>query len=61
MGQHGLPTSQTTRYGVGAGVRFSLASAFHVSAGYTWNVNRSLPERRGASFVMMEVTTLFGE
>jgi hypothetical protein len=61
LGQHALPSSQTTRYGVGAGVRFSLASAFHVSAGYTWNVNRSLPERRGASFVMMEVATLFGQ
>jgi hypothetical protein len=61
LGQHALPSSQTTRHGVGAGVRFSVASAFHVSAGYTWNVNRSLPERRGASFVMMEVATLFGQ
>jgi hypothetical protein len=60
LGQHAPPSSNVTRYGLGTGVRLSLASAFHLSGGYTWNVNRSASERRGATFLMVEVATLFG-
>jgi hypothetical protein len=60
LGQHAPPSRALTRYGVGAGVRLSIASAFHVSAGYVWNLDRSAPERHGAAFAAVELSTLFG-
>ena len=60
LGEYSPPSSHLTRYGVGTGVRLSLASSFHFSAGYVWNTNRSPNEHRGAAFATIELTTLFG-
>lgn len=54
------PLAQT-RYGLGGGVRLSLASTLHFDAGYTWNVNRAAGERRGAAFAALEISTVFGD
>jgi hypothetical protein len=60
LGQRQQPSSDVTRAGVGTGVRLSVASSLHVSAGYVWNANRAPNERRGAAFAALELTTLFG-
>jgi hypothetical protein len=60
LGQHQSPRSAITRYGVGTGVRLSIASTFHLSAGYVWNVHRPQGERPGAAFVAIELTSLLG-
>lgn len=60
LSQRAPQPSDLTRYAVGTGLRLSVASAFHVTAGYAWNINRSSPERRGAAFVTVEVASPFG-
>ena len=60
LGQHHQPQADAVRYGIGTGIRVSLASAFHLSAGYVWNPKRQHDERPGAAFVAFELTTLFG-
>ena len=60
LGQHQPPASDVTRYGVGTGIRLTIASSFHFSAGYVWNANRPPAERRGAAFAALELTTLLG-
>jgi hypothetical protein len=60
LGQHQQRSSDLTRYGIGTGVRLSIASSLHLSAGYVWNANRARDERRGAAFAALELTTLLG-
>ena len=60
LSQRAPLASDLTRYAFGTGVRLSVVSAFHVSGGYVWNVNRSDPERHGAAFLTIEVTAPFG-
>jgi hypothetical protein len=61
LGQRQEPATDRTRYGVGTGVRLSVASSLHVSGGYVWNANRGAGERRGAAFAALELTTLLGK
>ena len=61
IGQREGPAGRTTRFGLGAGVRLSVASAFHVVAGYVWNPDRRDDERRGAGFARVEFIPLFGK
>ena len=61
LGQHVEPASHVTRPALGGGVRLSLASLFHVSAGYVWNLDRAPAERPGAAFLAIEFSRLFGQ
>ena len=57
----GEPTNETaTRYALGAGLRFTLASTFHLTAGYVWNLNRDVGEPHGAAFFTIDLTAPFG-
>ena len=57
----GAPTSESaTRYALGAGLRFTLASTFHLTAGFVWNLNREAGEPRGAPFFTIDFTAPFG-
>jgi len=57
----GGPTGESaTRYALGAGSRFTLASTFHLTAGYVWNLNRDGGEPRGAPFFTIDLTAPFG-
>ena len=57
----GAPTDgSATRYALGAGLRFTLSSSFHVTAGYVWNLNRETGEPRGAPFFTFDLSTPFG-
>jgi len=46
------------RYGVGLGTRFSLVS-LDLDVGYSWNINRTPGEGRGAFVFSMKVSDLF--
>jgi hypothetical protein len=61
IGQRGPPGAQATRYGIGLGVRLSVASSFHVTGGYAWNPDRHGAERPGAGFAVIEFSALFGQ
>jgi len=61
IGQREPLAGRTTRFGLGGGVRLSVASAFHVIAGYVWNPDRREDERRGAGFARVEFSPLFGK
>ncbi len=57
----GAPIDDTaTRYAFGAGLRFTLASTFHLTAGYVWNLNRDVGEPQGAPFFTVDLTAPFG-
>lgn len=57
----GAPTGEgATRYALGAGVRLTLASIFHLTAGFVWNLNREVGEPHGASFFTIDFTAPFG-
>jgi hypothetical protein len=57
----GTPTDESaTRYALGAGLRFTLASTFHLTAGYVWNVNNMAGEPQGAPFLSISLTAPFG-
>jgi hypothetical protein len=60
LGQRQEPASHRTSYAVGTGIRLSVASSLHLSAGYVWNANRAAGERPGAAFATLELTTLLG-
>jgi hypothetical protein len=61
IGQREPLAGRTTRFGLGGGVRLSVASAFHVMAGYVWNPDRREDERRGAGFARVEFIPRFGK
>jgi hypothetical protein len=46
------------RYGVGAGIRFSLINV-DFTAGYSFNPNRRVNEPRGALVLRMDINDLF--
>jgi len=48
-----------THYGLGGGVRFTLASTVNFNAGYSWNVNRRPGEGAGAFFFSLTTRNLF--
>jgi hypothetical protein len=50
-----LPGEGANRYGIGGGVRFTIANAFHVGVGYSVNPDRRLGEGRGALFFGLTV------
>ncbi len=52
------PDQYGTRYGIGGGVRLSVAN-FNVTLGYSFNPNPKPREGRGALFFSMDVTELF--
>ena len=57
----GAPIHESaTRYALGAGLRFTLASTLHLTAGYVWNVNREASEPLGAPFLTFDLTAPFG-
>jgi len=57
----GAPADEgVTRYALGGGLRFTLASTFHLTAGYVWNLNRETGEPRGATFFAVDLTAPFG-
>ena len=47
------------RFGVGAGLRFTLVSTVEFGSGYAWTVNRRAGEDRGAFFVEMRFRDIF--
>ena len=47
------------RHGVGAGIRFSLASVARFTAGYSFNPNPKVGEKRGAFVLSLDVVDLF--
>jgi hypothetical protein len=57
----GAPADEgAVRYALGGGLRFTLASTFHLTAGYVWNLNRDTGEPRGATFFTVDLTAPFG-
>lgn len=57
----GAPTEESaTRYALGAGLRFTLASTFHLTTGYIWNLNRGASEPHGAPFLTIDLAAPFG-
>lgn len=54
------PGESATRYALGAGLRFTLASTLHLTAGFVWNLNREAGEPHGAPFFTIDVTAPFG-
>lgn len=55
-----VPARQT-RYGLGTGVRLTIASALHIDVGYAWNVNRVDTERRGSAYAGVAISTFLGD
>jgi len=53
-----FPTADGVRYGVGAGMRFSLVNV-NFSAAYVFNLRPVTPEGRGAVFIKLDVTNMF--
>jgi hypothetical protein len=51
--------SSGTRYGVGGGIRFSLASTANITVGYSWNPNPRPGEGPGALFFSFNTRNLF--
>jgi hypothetical protein len=57
----GAPSDESaTRHALGAGLRFTLASTFHLTAGYVWNLNRDPGKPQGAPFFTIDLTAPFG-
>ena len=52
------PVDEGVRYGVGPGLRLSLANA-NFTVGYAFNPLRVAPEKAGAIFFKLDVTSLF--
>ena len=52
------PVNEGVRYGVGPGLRLSLVNA-NFTIGYVFNPRRVGPEKAGAIFFKLDVTTLF--
>jgi hypothetical protein len=52
------PVDEGVRYGVGPGLRLSLANA-NFTVGYAFNPLRIMPEKAGAIFFKLDVTNLF--
>lgn len=50
---------QARRYGVGGGVRVSIASTLNLTIGYAVNVDRRVGEPRGALFTALDVVDVF--
>ena len=53
------PNESPLRYGIGAGIRFSLASAARFTVAYAVNPNPRPSERRGALVISLDVVDLF--
>lgn len=53
-----VPDTKRFRYGLGAGMRFSLINV-DFTAGYSFNPNRRLTEPRGAFVLRMDINDLF--
>ena len=47
------------RFGVGAGLRFTLVSTVEFGSGYAWTINHRAGETRGAFFVEMKFRDIF--
>jgi hypothetical protein len=60
LGQRHPTRAGITRYGVGVGLRLSVASTFHLTGGYSWNPGHHAGEPPGAGFVVVEVSAPFG-
>jgi len=52
------PVNEGGRYGVGPGLRLSLVNA-NLSFGYAFNPRRGGPEKAGAVFFKLDITSLF--
>lgn len=55
---HLWPDAAGTRFGPGAGVRFTLVT-FNLTLGYAWNVNGAKSEGPGAMFFSLDVSNIF--
>ncbi len=58
IGDKELMSVSETRYGLGAGIKFSLVT-LDVTTGYSWNVNRKPGEPRGAFVFSLDISDLF--
>lgn len=58
IGPQTTPGLKGARYGIGAGLRFSLVT-FDLTMGYSWNPTRQRGEGRGAFVFSMDISDLF--